>query len=410
MKIFLRNLSFGAFSFLLIAILFGSGYFIGKRAEGGTSVPINIINPTDSSKDVDFAAFWKVWNLLDQKFAPATTSQQISNQDRVYGAISGMVDSLNDPYTVFLSPEENEQFEENIQGNFEGIGMEVGIQDDILTVIAPIKNTPAEKAGIKAGDRVIKIDDMITQSMKLSDAVSKIRGKIGTQVKLTIDRKELKEPIEIKVTRDVIVVPTLQTELRKDGVFVISLYNFSANSSADFNKALREFYSTKSNKLILDLRGNPGGFLDAAVDIAGWFLPTGKVVVKENFGDGRDEKIFRSKGPGIFNENLKMVVLVDGGSASAAEILAGALQQHNIAKVVGLNTYGKGSVQELINITPETSLKVTIAQWLTPNGTSISNGGLTPDVVIENTYEEGLKGKLIEDKQLKEAVKILLEK
>jgi carboxyl-terminal processing protease len=410
MQTFFKNLSFGLFTFLLITLLFGGGYFVGKKAEGGTSVPINIENSKDENQNVDFASFWKVWNLLDQKFAPATSSQKMFNQDRVYGAISGMVDSLNDPYTVFLTPKENEQFEENIQGNFEGIGMEVGLEDDFLTVISPLKNTPAEKAGIKAGDIILKIDDTVTQSMNLTDAVSKIRGKIGTQVKLTIDRKGLKEPLEIKVTRDVIVVPTLNTEMRKDGIFVISLYNFSANAAPDFSKALKQFYLTKSDKLIIDLRGNPGGYLDAAVDIAGWFLPIGKTIVKENFGEGKEEKVFRSKGPNVFSKNLKVIVLVDKGSASASEILAGALQQHGVAKIVGQNTFGKGSVQELINIDSKTALKVTIAQWLTPNGNSISSGGLTPDVIVENVYEKDGKGKLVEDKQLKEAVKILLEK
>lgn len=410
MQTFFKNLSFGLLTFLLITVLFGGGYFVGKKAEGGTSVPINIENPKDASQNVDFASFWKVWNLLDQKFAPATSSQKTVNQDRVYGAISGMVESLNDPYTVFLTPKENEQFEENIQGNFEGIGMEVGLEDNFLTVISPLKNTPAEKAGIKAGDIILKIDDTVTQSMNLTDAVSKIRGKIGTQVKLTIDREGLKEPLEIKVTRDVIVVPTLNTEMRKDGIFVISLYNFSANAASDFSKALKQFYLTKSDKLIIDLRGNPGGYLDAAVDIAGWFLPIGKTIVKENFGEGKEEKVFRSKGPNVFSKNLKVIVLVDKGSASASEILAGALQQHGVAKIVGQNSFGKGSVQELINIDSKTALKVTIAQWLTPNGKSISNGGLTPDVIVENIYEKDGKGKLIEDKQLKEAVKILLEK
>jgi len=410
MKTFLRNLSLVAVSFVFVAVLFGSGYFIGTKAEGSSSIPVAIVNPSDPNKNVDFATFWKVWNLLDQKFSPSTTTQDVSNQNRVYGAISGMVDSLKDPYTIFLKPEENQQFEENIQGNFEGIGMEVGVQDEILTVIAPLKNTPAEKAGIKAGDKIIKIDDVSTQSMNLSDAVSKIKGKVGTQVKLTIDRKDLKEPMEVKVTREVIIVPTLDSQMRKDGIFVISLYNFSLNSSSDFKKALREFYTSKSNKLILDLRGNPGGFLDSAVDIAGWFLPVGKVVVKEKFSDGQEEKVFRSKGPGIFNENLKMVVLVDGGSASAAEILAGALKQHNIATLVGKNTFGKGSVQEVVDITSETALKVTVAHWLTPDGSSISDGGLAPNIVVENVYEDDGKGKLKEDKQLAEAVKILLKK
>jgi len=321
-----------------------------------------------------------------------------------------MVDSLNDPYTVFLDPEQNKDFEESIEGNFEGIGMEVGIEDDQLVVIAPLKNTPAEKSGIKAGDIILKIDDTPTQLIKLSEAVSKIRGKVGTKVKLTIDRAELKEPIVIEVTREVINIPNIDYQMRKEGIFVISLYNFSAGASSGFQNAIREFHKTKSDKLIIDLRGNPGGFLESAIDIAGWFLPTGKVVVKERFKSG-EEKVFRSKGPGLFSgENLKVVILVDKGSASASEILAGSLKEHGVAKVVGTNTFGKGSVQELVDITADTSLKVTIAQWLLPNGDSISNGGLTPDFVVENEYSDEKKSKLVKDNQLEEAVKILLQK
>jgi len=410
MKTFLKNLLLGALSFCFIAVLFGGGYFVGKRVDGDSSIPTNIINPSSdrTEEKIDFSAFWKVWNIVNEKFVPttATSSKFVSDQEKVYGAISGLVESLNDPYTVFLPPDDNEKFESNIQGNFQGVGMEVGIQDDVLTVISPIKKTPAEKAGVKAGDRILKIDDVSAQSLSLDDAIDKIRGPIGTTVKLTIDRDGLAEPIKISIVRDVINIPTLETKKLDNGIFVISLYNFSANSSNDFRNALREFIVSKKSKLILDLRGNPGGFLESSIDIASWFLPAGKMVVKEDFGNG-EEKVFRSKGYNVFNDNLKMVVLVDKGSASASEILAGALQQHDVATLIGENTFGKGSVQELIEITPDTSLKVTIARWLTPNGTSISLGGLTPDFVIENEYKDG---KLVEDKQMEEAVKKLLEK
>jgi carboxyl-terminal processing protease len=405
MKNFSKNLGFIFFSLSLIVILFGGGYFVGKKAESNTAIPTNVVNLQDASTSIDLAPFWKVWNLIDKKFSASTSTQTISNQDRLYGAISGMVDSLKDPYTVFLTPEENKKFEESIQGNFEGVGMEIGIQDDILTVISPLKNTPAQKAGIVAGDKILEIDGVSTNGIKINEAVSKIRGKPGSEIKLKIFRVEQKEPFEVKIIRDVIIIPTIDTEMRKDGIFIISLYNFSANSVDGFRKAIREFYNSKSNKLILDLRGNPGGFLESSVEIAGWFLPVGKIIVKEQFND-KEEKIFRSKGPGMFNKDLKMVVLIDEGSASASEILAGALQQHGVATLVGKNTFGKGSVQELVEITPQTSLKVTIAQWLTPNGSSISDGGLVPDFVVENKYEENTK-KLSQDLQLEEAIKIL---
>jgi carboxyl-terminal processing protease len=230
-----------------------------------------------------------------------------------------------------------------------------------------------------------------------------MRGKKGTTVTLNILHPEATEPVDIVITRDVIDIPTIETET-KEGIFIIRLYNFSAISANQFRGALREFINSKSDKLILDLRGNPGGYLEAAVDMASWFLPAGKVVVRENFGTDTQEEVIRSKGYDVFNENLKFVVLVNGGSASASEILAGALQEHGKAKLVGTKTYGKGSVQELVSVTPETSLKVTIAQWMTPNGISISANGLKPDFEIPMTLEEVKSGN---DVQLKKAIDII---
>jgi carboxyl-terminal processing protease len=285
--------------------------------------------------------------------------------------------------------------------------MEVGEKDSILVVISPIKDTPAEKAGIKAGDIILQIDGKVTSEMSVDEAVGLIRGEKGTTVEFVLAREGEKGSLSIKVVRDNIRIPTLEYEKRKDGIFVISLFNFSAGVENDFRKALREFVLSKSDKLIIDLRGNPGGYLDAAVDISSWFLPAGKIVVQEDFGKDTEPKVFRSKGYNIFNENLKMVVLVDNGSASASEIVAGALKEHDIAQIVGEKTYGKGSVQELIPISKDTSLKLTIARWLTPNGVSISDSGLEPNVVVERVSKDLKNDK---DMQLEKAVDILLKK
>ncbi|MEK7390584.1 MAG: S41 family peptidase, partial [Patescibacteria group bacterium] len=330
-----------------------------------------------------------------------------TSQERVWGAISGMVDSLDDPYTTFLPPEEAKIFESDINGNFEGVGMEIGVRDDVLTVISPLRGTPAFRAGIQSGDKIIKIDDISTEKLNTDQAVRLIRGKVGTKVKLLLIRGNSSEPIEISVTRAVIDIPTLDYEFRGDGIFVIQLYNFSSASPDLFRKALRAFVRTGSDKLILDLRGNPGGFLEASVDMASWFLPTGTAVVREEYRNGGDQVIHRSRGYRIFGERLKMAVLIDKGSASASEILAGALSEHDIATLVGSTSFGKGSVQELVKVTPESSLKVTIAQWLTPNGLSISAGGLKPDISVDLTEEDSKNGR---DPQLKAAVELLLKK
>jgi len=399
----LKNISFLSITAILFGAVFFGGYFIGNKG-GFTKVSVGNFNSiTSASTDADFDPFWKVWDLLEEKYIPASSTIEIGNQEKVWGAISGLVDSYNDPYTNFLPPKENADFETTIQGEFSGVGMEVGMEDDILTIVAPLKGTPSEKAGVESGDKIIAIDGFITQNMSIDEAVDLIRGERGTEVTLTIFREGTEEPFDVNIIRDVINIPTIDTEI-KDDVFIISLYNFSANASTDFRNALIEFIGSGKNKMILDLRGNPGGFLNAAVDISSFFLPAGKVIVTEDFGDG-EQKYFRSKGHDIFNDNLEMIILVNRGSASASEIVAGALKEHGVAQVLGTNTFGKGSVQELVPITPETSLKVTIARWLTPNGTSISDGGLSPNILID-TVPEGVELELFEY-QFNEAIRIL---
>ena len=324
----------------------------------------------------------------------------------VYGAISGLLKSLKDPYSVFFTPEELKEFQIEINGEFEGVGMEIGIRKNILTVIAPLKGTPAEKAGILSGDKILRIDETSTADISVEEAVKLIRGPGGTDVKLTILHNGDDNAKVFSITRGLIKIPVLDTESRSSNekissngeqknetqkqntdVFVIKLYNFGESSAINFRQALRQFLESGKKKLILDLRNNPGGFLEASVDIASWFLPQGETVVIENYGGKEPQKIHRSRGYNTF-KNLPMVVLVNKGSASASEILAGALQDHGIAKIVGEKTFGKGSVQELIPLTSDTSIKITVAKWLTPKGQSISEGGLTPDILVEEKAED----------------------
>jgi carboxyl-terminal processing protease len=389
---------------LLIALgSYAAGAHHGRQENPSLA---NLMNAEEGEpSQVDFAPFWKAWNLINEKYIPAsTTAPKADDQDKVYGAIQGLAASLGDPYTVFFPPAENEMFQSDIRGNFEGVGMEVLAQDGAITVVAPLKGSPAEAAGIKAGDKIISIDKEPTSNLTTEDAVQRIRGKEGTKVSLTLLRSGAKEPIEVSVTRAVIDLPIIETEKLGSGIFKISLYSFSENSPNLFRNALREFILSGSDKLILDLRGNPGGYLEAAIDMASWFLPSSKVVVREDFAGHEEEKVYRSRGYDIFNDNLKFVILIDKGSASASEILAGALAEQGKAVLVGETTFGKGSVQELVDLTDDTSLKITIARWLTPNGISISEKGVEPDYKVPYTAADKTAGT---DPALAKAIELL---
>lgn len=381
-----KKLAGGFVVIAIAAISFGAGIAAGPRINPDSTLAAVLTvfgAPTPTPpQDVDLTPLWKAWNLFNDRFVPATTTNIVTDEERLWGTIAGLAASHNDPHTVFLPPVENKIFNEDISGSFAGAGMEIGFRNRTLTVVAPLKDSPAEKAGLKAGDMILAIDGEITDGTSLEKAVSKIRGEKGTKVTLTIYRESEGKPRDVSLTRDVIKIPTIDTEHRSDGIYVIRLYNFGATSPNEFRTALRSFVLSGSNKLVLDLRNNPGGYLEAAADIGSWFLPAGKVVAEEYYGGKKDSVYHRSKGYNIFaNENLTMAILVNEGSASASEILAGALQEHGVAKVIGTRTFGKGSVQELIPLTsnPESSLKLTIAQWHTPNGKSISDGGLVPD-------------------------------
>jgi len=336
----------------------------------------------------DMTQFWRVWQLMEQRYITASEAEMVSVEDRVNGAIRGLVESYGDPYTLFLPPEDSAIFAEGISGNFGGIGMEVGIRDGVITVIAPLADTPAYRAGLVAGDRIIKIDGVLTDGMRVDEAVRRIRGERGTEVTLSIFREGAVDLKDYTVVRDTITVPTVKTE-RHDEVFVIRLYSFNAVAERKMKEAMTEFVNSGAQRLVLDLRGNPGGYLQSAVAIAGSFLPSGKVVARERYGSDQQDKLYRSQGRPVreFKPNT-LVILVDNGSASASEILAGALREHGVATLIGVNTFGKGSVQELIDLPGGSALKVTVARWLTPDGVSISEGGLKPDIEVDRTPED----------------------
>ncbi len=401
----IRTSIYALFSIILIVGVFACGAYYGynKRPEIDKVGPL-ANKDTQVQTSADFNSFWKVWNLLNEK---SLYANKVTDQDRVWGAVSGLASSLKDPYTVFFPPEENKLFSEEIKGSFGGIGAEIGMKDNILTIIAPIKDSPAMAAGIKSGDKILKIDKTETNDMTVDKALGLIRGPKGTSVTLIILRPGERETREFKIIRDDIAIPTIDTELRSDNIFVIKFYSFSENSANLFRDALQKFVDSKSHKLIIDLRGNPGGYLDAAVDIASWFIDEGKPIVSEDFGGKEKSVVYRSHGPRLFDSSLDLAVLVDGGSASASEILAGALKEHKTGILIGEKTFGKGSVQELIPITDDTSLKVTVARWLTPNGVSISEHGLDPDIKVSFTLKDADAKR---DPQMDKAVEVLTAK
>jgi carboxyl-terminal processing protease len=406
-----------ASAIILLGVGFGGG-FASERYLVQSGASNAIVGSVPPPADVDMSPVWKAWGVIDEKFVPAAvasttpiaTSTAEENQDRVWGMVEGLAASLNDPYTFFLPPQQNQDFTQDMSGSFEGVGMQIDIKNGILTVVSPLKGTPSEKAGIKADDQILKIDDVDTKGMDVNTAVTKIRGPRGSQVRLLIGREGWDAPKEIKVTRDTITVPIVATQADThiknipSDVYVISVSTFTSNSPDLFRNAMRDFIKSGKHKLVIDLRGNPGGYLEAAVDMASWFLPAGDTVVTEDYNGHADNVVHRSLGYDVVGKNVKVAILVDKGSASASEILSDALRHYGVAKLVGTNTFGKGSVQELVEITPETSLKVTVARWLGPDGIQIPHDGLVPDIMATTSDELIKAGK---DPQMDAAVRYL---
>ncbi len=361
-------------------------------------------------ENVDFSLFWKVYNDLNAKYVDKV---KVDPQKMLYGAIGGLVNSIGDPYTVFFEPVISKKFQEEISGSFGGVGIEIGKRNNILTVIAPIKDTPASKAGIKASDKILKIDTKSTANLAIEEAVNMIRGKRGTKVVLTI-QTGTNPTRDIELVRDAIKIPTIEWKLIEQGnkkIAYMQIYSFNQTVDSEFKKASEEILKSDANELIIDLRNNPGGLLDSAINLSGWFLDKNQVVVSEVFSDGTKNE-FKSDGNALLKK-YPMVILMNGGSASASEILAGALHDNRNIKIVGEKSFGKGSVQELQSYGDGSSLKVTIAKWLTPAGISISEKGIEADVEVkfkeedlkeEGKIEIGTPGK---DAQLDKALEVL---
>ena len=331
--------------------------------------------------DVDFQMFWDVWKILQNEYLRGP----VSEKDLLYSALDGLVEGVGDPYTRFFDPEQADSFQTDLEGKFEGIGAEIGIRDDRVVIVAPLSGSPAIAAGAKAGDIIYLIDEADTLGMSIDEAVRRIRGPGGSIVTLTVSHDGLDDVAEIPITRDVIEVSSVEWEVREDGVAVVDIFFFNEDTARNFNKAVVDILSQGATGLVVDMRNNPGGFLDRAVTITGEWIGN-KTVVFEKMEDGY---LVPLDAQGIARlGGIPTVVLVNGGSASATEIVAGALQDYEVATVIGEQTFGKGSVQAYQEFEDGSGLKLTIAEWLTPKGRSIQDDGITPDEIIEYTVED----------------------
>lgn len=403
-----RSIAARGITFALVAaVAFGAGVAVGgnnSTAAVVTHIPFfgSGLDPTPDAS-ADLSDFWEAWNTLQSDYVITHASTTLpSSKEKIFGAIQGLASSYGDPYTVFFPPKQAKAFADDISGSFAGVGMEIDVKDGVLTVIAPLKGTPAEAAGIKAGDKIVAIDNKPTDGLSVDEAANRIRGAIGTTVTLSIVRDG--KPLNVKVTRATIQVPETDDGYdAKTGIYHIALYEFTSNSAELFQKAFMRFKASGAKKLVIDLRDNPGGYLDAAVDIASHFLPKGTTIVTEDFGGKQQNQVHTSLGYDDVPPGTKVVVLINGGSASASEILAGALKDNHVATLIGTRSFGKGSVQELIPIDGG-SLKVTVARWITPDGAWIMGNGITPDITVKYTQADAKAGI---DPQMQRAVKFL---
>jgi carboxyl-terminal processing protease len=373
-------------------VTFAGGIELGFHGESLTSkytIGQIIHGAGEANQPVSYQPLWTVLQDLQNNYIDAKT---IDPQKEVYGAISGAVSSLGDPYTTFFDPQAYQDFSTQLSGNFQGIGAQMAEENSLPTVVSTLKDSPASKSGLFAGDEIIKINGQDDTTLSLDDVVGKIRGPAGTQVTLTIFRPSANKQIDFTITRQEIDIKTVLYSVKTlpNGKKVedITITEFGDSTTTDFAPAAQDAINNKVSGIVLDLRGNPGGYLNSAVAIGSYWLPKGQLIVTEAHADGTSIPYYSAGGDTL--NAIPTVVLIDGGSASAAEILSGALHDHGIAKLVGEKSFGKGSVQQLITdgLPAGTALKVTIAKWLTPNGQNLNHNGLDPDVIVPITQQQ----------------------
>lgn len=380
----------GVLAILFIAGSFRFGYASGAKGFVFEPKEFKIINQKDQVGEVDYSLLWQTVEELNKHYLEGP----VSPKETLYGAVKGAVSASGDPYTEFFSPEDLKDFQTDLKGKFDGIGAEIGKKNGNIVVVSPLDESPAEKAGLRPKDIIVKVNDELVNDWSVEQTVRKIRGEKGTAVKLTIYREGDSEPFDVSIIRQTIEIKSVKWEVKmhktQDGaekkVGIITLSRFGEDTSRLFADSVRDLKKQNVSGIVLDLRNNPGGFLDTSVDLASYWLSRGTLVVNESKGDGTQIPFVSSGIEAL--KDTKTVVLINGGSASASEILAGALHDHGKAKLVGEKSFGKGSVQELVDLPGGSALKVTIAKWITPGGRNLNKDGLEPDEKIEMSDED----------------------
>lgn len=393
---------------LLIAGGYKLGYTQGKSGYTFEPTTFKVVNQKDQPGIADYNLLWDTIT----KLKASHIDQPKDDQKILYGAVKGAVDSVGDPYTTFFTPEELKSFETDLSGSFEGIGAEIGKQNGVIVVVAPIDGTPAKQAGLLPKDIIVKVDGQEASGWSTEEAVKHIRGKKGTEVTLSIYRDGRSEAFDVKIRRDAIVIKSVKWEQKtvKDAsgkerkVGYISVSRFGDDTSSLFSSAVQDLRAKGLDTLVLDLRSNPGGYLETAVDLASYWVPKDKLIVTEAHSDGKNIE-YKSKGYNRLS-GVKTVTLINGGSASASEILAGALHDYKLTTLLGEKSYGKGSVQEVLSLPGDAALKVTIAKWITPNGKNINKEGITPELEVKLT-EDDIKNQ--KDPQLDRALQDVVQ-
>jgi carboxyl-terminal processing protease len=397
-----KKLLIGVLGLIILGSFFASGFYTGQAQNLKRYPALAYTYSSDQkAKSLDFNLYWQVWSTIKDNYV---NQDKVTDEQLFYGSLKGLVQSVDDPYTVFMDPKQSKSFQDDLSGTFEGIGAEIGLRDEIITIISPLDGMPAAKIGLKAGDKITAINGTTTVNMTVDQAVSLIRGPKGSKVNLTIFRKGEKNTREFTITRDTIVVKSVKLENKGNNIYSIKISAFNADTADLFDKAVKEALAKKPSGLILDLRNNPGGYLDTSVTVAGEWIEKNKIVI-ERFSGGQ-ENVYNSQGTARLR-NTPTVVLVNGGSASASEIVAGALKDYKKATIVGEKTFGKGSVQSLISLEDGSSIKITVAKWLTPKGTSINEQGISPDIEVKLSQTDIDKNL---DPQMTKALEILKKK